>query len=194
MVHSDFYRFVAGISSFYTRSMFGGTGLFHQDAMFILIMNARYYLRGGNTLDKQLRELGCKRFCHVKKQTAVTVNYYDITDLYLQHNTDLKALITQSISVSIGHRKHQKSPSNIRLRDLPNMRLTLERMVIKSGISDVSCFMELGAVEVYRMVRQKYGKSADINLLWKFAGAIDGVHWKLLHENTKNALRRSWLQ
>ncbi|MFA0071460.1 TfoX/Sxy family protein, partial [Vibrio breoganii] len=75
-----------------------------------------------------------------------------------------------------------------RLRDLPNMQLTLERMVKKAGVDDVSMFMQLGAPEVFNKVREAYGNDVDLKLLWKFAGAIDGIHWKLLQEPRKQQL------
>jgi len=73
---------------------------------------------------------------------------------------------------------------------LPNMRLTLERMVKKAGVPDVSSFISLGAAEVYRKVRSSHGKDLDLKLLWMFAGAIDGCHWTLLKDDHKERLLR----
>lgn len=74
------------------------------------------------------------------------------------------------------------------MRDLPNMQLTLERMVKKAGVADVETFIELGASEVFSKVRKIYGSDVDVKLLWKFAGAIEGIHWKLLQEPRKRQL------
>ena len=82
----------------------------------------------------------------------------------------------------------KRSTANRRLRDLPNMQLTLERMVKKAGVGDVETFLELGAPAVYSKVKQAYGNDIDVKLLWKFAGAVDGVHWKLIQEPKKRQL------
>lgn len=36
--------------------------------------------------------------------------------------------------------------------------------------------------EVFIKVRDTYGNNIDIRLLWKFTGAIEGRHWKLIEE------------
>ena len=100
----------------------------------------------------------------------------------------LDELLRKSINCSIKERKYQKSSASRRLRDLPNMQLTLERMVKKAGIDDVDTFLELGPVEVFNKVRVAYGSDVDVKLLWKFAGAIDGIHWKLIQEPRKKQL------
>ena len=37
-------------------------------------------------------------------------------------------------------------------------------------------------------VKQAYGNDIDVKLLWKFAGAVDGIHWKLIQEPRKRQL------
>ncbi|MVE87829.1 DNA transformation protein, partial [Vibrio cholerae] len=61
-------------------------------------------------------------------------------------------------------------------------------------IDDVETFMSLGAPEVFNKVRQAYGSDVDVKLLWKFAGAIEGIHWKLLQEPRKRQLLESCQQ
>ncbi|QSA18479.1 TfoX/Sxy family DNA transformation protein, partial [Vibrio furnissii] len=56
---------------------------------------------------------------------------------------------------------------------------------------DVDTFMRLGAPEVFNKVRRIYGSDLDVKLLWKFAGAIEGIHWKLLQEPRKRQLLES---
>ncbi|MDF4419944.1 TfoX/Sxy family DNA transformation protein, partial [Vibrio parahaemolyticus] len=169
-------------SEYQKRSMFGGIGLFTDDAMFALVSNDCCYLRGGNGLDEVFTQLSCEKYQHVKKQTTATVNYYDVTDLFESGYVGLDELVQKSIEYSIKERKYQKSSASRRLRDLPNMQLTLERMVKKAGVDDVETFLELGPVKVFNKVKTAYGNDVDVKLLWKFAGATDGVHWKLIQE------------
>ena len=188
MKQQDFLEYVAKFGDFYTRSMFGGTGLFERDAMFALINGEGIFIRGGGKLDQQLLRLKCKKFRHVKKQTTATVNYYDVTELFVQNSSELDDLLLNCRRLSVSHRAMKRSTANRRLRDLPNMQLTLERMVKKAGVGDVETFLELGAPAVYSKVKQAYGNDIDVKLLWKFAGAVDGVHWKLIQEPKKRQL------
>ena len=188
MTDQAFFKYVRNFSEYQTRSMFGGTGLFIDDAKFALISNDCCYLGGGNGLDEVFTQLNCEKYKHVKKQTTATVNYYDVTDLFESGYAGLDELVQKSIEYSIKERKYQKSSASRRLRDLPNMQLTLERMVKKAGVDDVETFLELGPVKVFNKVKVAYGNDVDVKLLWKFAGATDGVHWKLIQEPRKKQL------
>ncbi len=188
MVELTFFDYVNKFGESQERSMFGGIGLFQEDAMYALLTNDCIYIRGGKELDEKLTALGCEKYRHVKKQTVATVNYYDITSLYDENYAGLDEIVGSSIKYAVSQRVVKKSSVNRRLRDLPNMQLTLERMVKKAGVDDVDTFIELGAPEVFNKVCQIYGNDVDIKLLWKFAGAIDGIHWKLIQEPKKRQL------
>lgn len=187
-VEQSFIQYVTKFGTFQKRSMFGGTGLFSDGAMYALISGGTIFIRGGSILDDALTEKGCERYKHIKKQTVATVNYFDITDLYSTRDHELDYFILQSIECSKAEREKQKSQESLRLRDLPNMQLTLERMVKKSGIPDVTTFLDIGPEAVFQKVKQTYGNDVDIRLLWKFAGAADGCHWQLLQEPRKQEL------
>ena len=191
MARQPFCDYAVKFGSYQKRSMFGGIGLFKNEAMYALLIGDAVFIRGGGELDDKLKVLGCEKYRHVKKQTTATVNYYDITSLHESRHPDLDSLIQMSINCSISERKNQRSVESRRLRDLPNMQLTLERMVKKAGIEDVATFMELGAERVFKMVQKTYGKDVDVRLLWRFAGAVDGVHWKLLQEPRKQELKKA---
>ncbi len=188
MIEQSFYNYTIQFGISQKRSMFGGTGLFKDGAMYALISNDRVFIRGGCALDKTLQNLNCEKFRHVKKQSTATVNYYDITALFNESAPMLSDLVQRSITNSVEQHSSKKSVENRRLRDLPNMQLTLERMVKKSGIEDVKTFLELGAPQVFNKVKRTYGNDVDVKLLWKFAGAVEGIHWKLIQDPRKQQL------
>ncbi|MEF1282654.1 MULTISPECIES: TfoX/Sxy family DNA transformation protein [unclassified Vibrio] len=188
MTEQQFIQYVKKFGDFQKRSMFGGTGLFKDDAMFALLSANKIFIRGAEALDEELRALNCEKYRHVKKQTTATVNYYDITSLFVDNFERVEELVEQSIKCSVSQRKYKRSSANRRLRDLPNMQLTLERMVKKAGVEDVDTFLELGAAAVFSRVKEAYGSDVDVKLLWKFAGAVEGIHWKLIQEPRKRQL------
>ncbi|KJG18361.1 TfoX/Sxy family DNA transformation protein [Photobacterium angustum] len=170
------------------RSMFGGTGVFIDGAMFAIVTPASMYIRGGEKLDPELIKLGCTKFKHIKKSKTATVNYYEIRDLLEKDPQVCNQLVAKSIEFSCKDKAFKQSGANKRLRDLPNMRLTLERMVKRTGVLDVPTFLELGAVNVYRKVCEHHGEEVNRNLLWIFAGAVKGCHWQLLTDEYKSGL------
>lgn len=171
--------------------MFGGIGVFKQGAMFCQVISGRFYLRGGGKLDARLNSLSCVKYRQVKRQCTATVNYYDVTTLFLAGNPELSSLVRTSFTLAVEQKNCRQAGINLRIRDLPNMQLTIERMLKKSGIQDVDTFKDLGAHEVFEMVKGTYGNNVDPKLLWKLAGAIEGVHWKVLKENKASSHRVS---
>ena len=188
MTEQQFIQYVKKFGDFQKRSMFGGTGLFKDEAMFALLSANKIFIRGADALDEELTALNCEKYRHVKKQPTATVNYYDITALFVDHFERVEELVEKSIKYSVSQRQYKRSSANRRLRDLPNMQLTLERMVKKAGVEDVDTFLELGAAAVFSRVKEAYGSDVDVKLLWKFAGAVEGIHWKLIQEPRKRQL------
>lgn len=188
MTEKMLMEYMARLTTFTTRSMFGGIGLFKEGAMFAAVTNQKLYIRGGGKLDKCFADMGCGKLLHVKKHTTVRVNYYDVTQFLDDLSEELRKVITLAIEQSVSAKAGGNTFIPHRLRDLPNMRLTLERMVRKAGINDIETFCRLGASEVFSKVRAMYGNQVDENLLWKFAGAIEGKHWKLIQEHKKREL------
>lgn len=183
-----FFDYMTQFGNNKNRSMFGGRGLFLDGAMYALIAKGRLFLRGGGDLDSKLEALNCQRYCQIKKQKVTTVNYFDITYLLDSDYEELDLLVRESIQCALNFKSCPKSLDSLRLRDLPNMQLNLERMAIRSGISDVKTFMSLGAVKSFMLVKKEYGDDVDVKLLWKFAGALEGIHWTLVRDNKRNTL------
>lgn len=190
-VNSGFVDYLSQFGEMEKRSMFGGTGFFVSGAMFALIKEERIYLRGGAGLTNTLLAKECKKFVHVKKSSTAIVNYYDITDLYEGGDQALDEMIKKSVETSVAEKEYRDSKLNQRLRDLPNLRLTIERMLKKAGVEDVDTFFSMSPEELFRKVQEAHGYDVDMKLLWMFAGAQSGVHWTLLSEESKQQLLRA---
>jgi DNA transformation protein and related proteins len=188
MFNEKLYSYFMSLDNVVPRPVFGVLGFFYEEAMFALFSKGRFYIRGGDILDDLFVDLNCSRFTHVKKHTEATVNYYDVTRLYKSNYGQLEQIIIKARNISLIQKDQKKSSKNIRLRDLPNMNWRLERMVKKAGVDSVIVFLELGAVEVFIRVREIYGIDTDTNILFRFAGAIESTHWKLLSEQKRQVL------
>ncbi|MBF9000052.1 TfoX/Sxy family DNA transformation protein [Vibrio nitrifigilis] len=188
MIRKHFYKLATQYGSLQTRSMFGGTGIFHDNVMYALVRDGAVYLRSFDNLEPRFIELGCCKFQHVKKTTVATVNYYNVTEFIMAPSPITHELIEASIAGALADDKRRRCQSNRRLRDLPNLQLTIERMVKKAGISDVTTLMEVGAANAFSKVCNIYGRDVDVKLLWKLAGAVDGVHWELIQEPKRQQL------
>ena len=194
LIKDDYLNYLSKFGLQEKRSMFGGTGIFINSAMFAIVTPTSMYIRGGDSLDDKLMMSGCEKFRHIKKSKTATVNYYEIKNLFLSNPSLCDEFVEESITFSCRDKHFKSSESNRRLRDLPNMRLTLERMVKKAGVMDVDTFFKFGAVDVFRRVCEHNGQELDHKLLWIFAGAIHGGHWQLLSEDHKQQLLNEYHQ
>ncbi len=117
MVHGQFQEYVKKFGVSRSKGMFGGVGLFSQEAMYALLNDRRIYLRGGDVLDDTFTELGLKKLEQKKKKTTVTVNYYDITEFFCSRHFELDNLIRQSITIAIRGRVSKKLKENQKIRE-----------------------------------------------------------------------------
>ncbi|WP_418384914.1 TfoX/Sxy family protein [Xenorhabdus hominickii] len=75
----------------------------------------------------------------------------------------------------------------LRLKDLPNLGVALERQLWKVGVSKVEELRMLGAKATYLKLQQ-HRKKENVNLLLALAGAIEGCHVAVLPEQLRNEL------
>ncbi|WPC73085.1 TfoX/Sxy family DNA transformation protein [Vibrio porteresiae] len=183
-----FYKVATQCGSLQTRSMFGGTGIFQNNVMYALIREQSIYLRSHPLVEPKLAELACEKFKHIKKSSVATVNYYDITELVEEQSDLAVELVKLAIEGAKQDDEAKRCKSKRRLRDLPNMQLTTERMMKKAGIENVDTFLEKGASYAFARICEIYGRDIDMRLLWKLAGAVDGIHWELIQEPKRQQL------
>ncbi|UJF20003.1 TfoX/Sxy family DNA transformation protein [Vibrio sp. SS-MA-C1-2] len=175
-----------------TRTMFGDTGFFIHGAIYFWHHKDRLYLRGGGGLDQLLLEHDCEAFDFKKKSTITRVRYYDISryfnDTALSCQIRVNSWVLTAIIISRVDKCVEERNEGSRLRDLPNLQLSLERMLIRAKITDCQSFKSLGPLESYLRVKKIYGRGANRELLWKFAGACYNYHWQLLPNEIKAEL------
>ncbi len=67
-IKDDYLNYLYKFGRQEKRSMFGGTGIFINSAMFAIVTPTSMYIRGGDSLDEELANSGCEKFRHVKKK------------------------------------------------------------------------------------------------------------------------------
>lgn len=171
-----------------TKSVFGNTGIFYRGAMFAQVNNSKLLLRGCENLNEKLDELGCQTYVQVKKQSSSNMNYYDISQLMHEDECRIKEFAVESYGAAFNDQQTKQRQLMSRLRDLPNLNNTIERMLKKCGIDNVDCFRNLGAAFSFVQIQHHYGMQSDQQLLWKLHGAICGIHWELVTPHEQKCL------
>ncbi|MDA7978736.1 MAG: TfoX/Sxy family protein [Pirellulales bacterium] len=78
------------------------------------------------------------------------------------------------------------------LTELPNIGATVANRLRGIGIDSLDDLKRVGAVQAYAMMKeQNEGKTLPVcYYLYSLQGAITGVHWDALGQETKDELRR----
>ncbi|MEW9123116.1 MAG: TfoX/Sxy family protein [Thermotaleaceae bacterium] len=76
-----------------------------------------------------------------------------------------------------------------RLSDLPNIGETMERRLEAVGIYDIDTFMKMGSKEAFIKLWLHEGDTC-FSSLCGLEGAIQGIRWHYLSDETKSDLKR----
>ncbi|MCE0492751.1 TfoX/Sxy family DNA transformation protein [Vibrio salinus] len=191
MIKNHFCHLVMIENNMKTKPIFGDLGVFCQGVMFALVGDDKLYLKGGSWLDSWFQEFECGRYCLEKKHSTTTVNYYDVTDLAVHNHSYMQPLIHSSKNLAIRQSVFKNHCENARLRNLPNMNVSLERMLKKASICSVPELLELGAEKAFikvAKVRALNGRETDKRVLLKLYGAINRLQWQLIQQPTVDRL------
>ena len=75
------------------------------------------------------------------------------------------------------------------LSALPNISKVIESKLNTAGIETIAQFYEAGSREVFLSIR-KTDETACISMLYGLEGAIQGIRWHGLSQETKDSLKK----
>ncbi|MCL9782375.1 TfoX/Sxy family DNA transformation protein [Vibrio sp. S4M6] len=171
-----------------SRSMFGGYGIFVDDTMFALIANDQLHIRADDMAAKEFKTLGYKPYVYTKKGLPVVTKYYALPDSWHDNSEQTLKCGKQAWNSARQEKATQSVRRPSRLKDLPNLRLAIERMLKKAGIESVEALEAKGSVEAYKAIKQTHSTEVGLELLWALEGAIQGKHWSVIPQARKEEL------
>ncbi|WP_445374473.1 TfoX/Sxy family DNA transformation protein [Photorhabdus tasmaniensis] len=180
-----------GFSSFgrLTRKpQFGGYSLLADGIMFAIIADGELYLRGNGHAEVLFKARGMKNYIYSKKGVPVILRYYQVVESLWQDQELLSQYAYLAYYYSLIEMTGKKKMPT-RLKDLPNLGMSLERQLWKVGICKVEDLRLLGAKASYLKLHQ-YKRKSNVSLLLALAGAIEGCHSAVLPVQIRNDLLR----
>ncbi|MDC9603478.1 TfoX/Sxy family DNA transformation protein [Xenorhabdus griffiniae] len=177
---------VSSLGKLKKKSQFGGIGLLIDDVLFAISSDGELYLRGNSHAEILFKAKGMEKFIYSKRGIPVTLRYYRVNESIWQDQTKLFEYVNLAYQYTMKEMiNRQKIP--LRLKDLPNLGIVLERQLWKVGISKVEELRILGAKATYLKLQQNR-KKTNISLLLALAGAIEGCHVAVLPEKLRDEL------
>lgn len=171
-----------------SRSMFGGFGIFIENTMFALAVKDKIHIRANKITANKFKKLGFQPYVYQKRGFPVVTNYFALPQECWQNPEVILQYAREALDIAKQAKVAQQKPATIRLKDLPNLRLTTERMLKKAGIKSVLELQRQGAVEAYKAIQRTHSGDVSIELLWALEGAIEGKHWSVIPQDKRKQL------
>ncbi|MDC0609474.1 TfoX/Sxy family DNA transformation protein [Vibrio sp.] len=187
----DSMRLFEPLGEVKSRSMFGGFGIFVDDTMFALVVNDQLHIRADQKSKKQFSDNGLEPYVYSKKGFPVVTKYFALPDNYWESPQNIYHMGEAALSFAKDEKKQQSQTKPQRLKDLPNLRLSIERMLKKAGIKTVDELIEQGSVRAYRAIKDTSPSDPSLELLWALEGAIEGIHWSVITQDRRDELTKS---
>ncbi|GAB1440342.1 TfoX/Sxy family DNA transformation protein [Providencia sp.] len=169
------------------KNHFGGFCLLVDDAIVGLVLDGDFYLRGCLLARSHFEASGLNRLVYSKKGVPLEMRYYQISEQIWCNETLILQYIELAYRSAVEELK-QKKAITMRIKDLPNMNMSVERALGKIGIFQVDDLRTMGAKACFMKLKQ-YGKhDPSIQLLIGLAAAIEGCHSAVLPKTVKQEL------
>ena len=81
------------------------------------------------------------------------------------------------------------TPNRKRSRPLKNIGPFSEKRLAEIGVRTIEDLNEIGPVEAYVRVKRHYPEDTTLLLLYSLQGALMGIHWNAVPQETKDSLR-----
>ncbi|QHB32240.1 TfoX/Sxy family DNA transformation protein [Yersinia canariae] len=160
------------------RSQFGGYGLLANGIMFAVVSEGEVYLRANDLVENLFRARGMTNLVYAKRGLPVLLRYYCVDSVLWGDDLVLRHFAKQAYQGAKSEVLSKNCPP-VRLKDLPNLSASLERLLWKAGITSVAELRLEGAKRCYLKLRT-LRCSLGLNVLLALAGAISGHHYAVL--------------
>ncbi len=170
-----------------TKALFGGSGICYNNIIFGWFYNEQFYIRGHASYLSMITELKMKPLILEVGIRNKLLQYYQVTNELWQDEAKLANIIHMVIETSQQDKLSKCQIKEARIKDLPNMTLSLERILFKAGITNIELLKQFGPFKVYYQLQQQ-NKNISQNILFSLYCALKGVHVAILTEEKKSQL------
>ncbi|MDF7666433.1 TfoX/Sxy family DNA transformation protein [Orbaceae bacterium ESL0727] len=173
------------------KAFFSGFSIHCQDTIFGWIGTKGFYLRGHASYRDLFIEQKMERLRLPAGVTMKLLDYYRVNDDLLNDRQRLHTIVKMVIESARQEKKHKIKCKELRIKTLPNMTLSLERLLLQVGINNVATLREIGYLEAFVRVKQ-YKKDVSTNLLFVLYGALNKYHVAALSPAIKQEIKSSY--
>ncbi|WP_294901937.1 TfoX/Sxy family DNA transformation protein [Tatumella sp. UBA2305] len=183
-------KHLAELGEIQSRTQFGGYSLSVEKIVFALVSDGELYLRASETMQRYLQQRTLQPFIFHKRGQSISLNYFKVDSRLWHHTDELLELSRGSLDEARALRAAQVNCQ--RLKDLPNLSIRLEMLLIEVGVTTTTRLKDLGAKQCWARLRSK-NRHLGLKTLYALQGAISGQHQEVLAREVREDLKR-WYQ
>ncbi|MWN06494.1 TfoX/Sxy family protein [Gilliamella sp. Pas-s95] len=169
------------------KTFFGGFSVNSKDTMFGWITQKDFYLRGHPDYRSIFIDLGMQPLSIKMGMSTKLLDYYKVGDVLFNDHEKLLAMVTMVIEYTKKEQYEKGKLKEKRIKEMPNMTLSLERLLCSVGIKDVESLQEEGYLSAYYKIKQKKA-AISINILFVLYSSLHRFHVATLSKETKKAI------
>ncbi|OCG21698.1 MULTISPECIES: TfoX/Sxy family protein [unclassified Gilliamella] len=169
------------------KTFFGGFSVNSKDIMFGWISQKDFYLRGHPDYRSLFINLGMQPLSITTGMSNKLLDYYKVDDELFNDHEKLLAMINMVIKYTIKEQDEKNEIKAKRIKELPNMTLSLERLLCSVGIKDVETLQKVGYLNAYFKIKQKK-EAISINILFILYSSLHRFHVATLSQETKKEI------
>ncbi len=181
----------SGFKDVSIRSFFGGFSLNSESTMFGGVDQKNFYLRAHPNYRSLFIDLGMKPLNLVFDGSNKLLDYYKVGDDLLTDRKKLHDIVKIVIEYAKQDQNEKLAKTQNRLKALPNMTVSLEKLMISVDITDIQSFKRIGYLETYYRIKYKNPK-LSLNILFGLYGALSGQHMALLSQELKKEIKLAY--
>lgn len=182
---------LAPLGKIESRTQFGGYALTVEKVIFAYINEDALYLRACEALHVYNTHRSLEPLVYRKRGVPVTLSYFKVDSQLWQDSEQLLRLSASSLRAAQDEMATRHV--SLRLKDLPNLSLSLELMLHKVGINSVRMLCETGSRRCWLKLRA-VNKHIGLKTLLALEGAISGHHEAALPNAIREELYAWYLQ
>ncbi|KFA58013.1 DNA transformation protein TfoX [Gilliamella apicola] len=156
--------------------------------MFGWIGKNGFYLRGHSSYRSLFIEAGMQPLSVSSGVSTKLLDYYKVNDDWLNDEEKLHSIAKMVIEHTKQELYEKNEIKKKRIKELPNMTLSLERLLCSVGIKDVETLEKKGYLESYYMIKSKK-EEISINVLFSLYGSLHRRHVASLSKTIKNEIK-----
>lgn len=166
------------------KTFFGGFSINSKGVMFGWIGKGELYLRGHDHYRSVFIDLDMPTLTLPTAMSRKSLDYYKVSDELLKHPNKLHAMVKMVIEYAILEHSEKIQLKKQQIKTLPNINLSLEKLLFSVGITNIEIFNKVGYLEAFYRIKSIKSTISD-NVLFVLYSALNYCHVEVLSKSTK---------